>query len=110
MLGEISAMAHITGGGIPGNLNRVLPPTMDAAVDTSTWELPNLFRVLAEVGAVEADEMFRAFNMGVGMFVISNTAKSSVIQEHVKAQGIPAWTMGTITKGTGRVILNGGKV
>jgi phosphoribosylformylglycinamidine cyclo-ligase len=52
--------------------------------------------------------MYRAFNMGVGMVVISNTAQSSRIQEHVKAQGVPAWTMGAITKGSGRVILNGG--
>jgi phosphoribosylformylglycinamidine cyclo-ligase len=108
VLGDVSAMAHITGGGLPGNLNRVLPSNMDAAVDTSSWEIPNLFRVLAEEGAVEPDEMFRAFNMGVGMVVISNTAQSSLIQEHVKAQGVPAWTMGAITTGTGRVILNGG--
>jgi phosphoribosylformylglycinamidine cyclo-ligase len=110
VLADVNAMAHITGGGLPGNLNRVLPLNMDAAVDTSSWEIPNLFRVLAEQGAVEPDEMFRAFNMGVGMVVISNTAQSSRIQEHVRAQGVPAWTMGKITKGTGRVILNGGKV
>ncbi len=108
VLGDVSAMAHITGGGLPGNLNRVLPPTMDALVDTSTWKIPNLFQVLAEEGAVETEEMFRAFNMGVGMVVISDTAKSSRIQEHVNAQGVPAWTMGEITKGAGRVILNGG--
>src|SRR5471032_101171 len=110
VLGDVNAMAHITGGGLPGNLNRVLPSNMDATVDTSSWEIPNLFRVLAEEGAVAPDEMYRAFNMGVGMVVISNTVKSSRIQEHVRAQGVPAWTMGTITKGTGRVILNGGKV
>jgi phosphoribosylformylglycinamidine cyclo-ligase len=108
VLGDVHAMAHITGGGLPGNLNRVLPPTMDAAVDTASWEIPNLFRVLAEEGAVQPDEMYRAFNMGVGMVVISNTAQSSRIQEHAKAQGVPAWTMGVITKGSGRVILNGG--
>ena len=108
VLGDVHAMAHITGGGLPGNLNRVLPPTMDAAVDTASWEIPNLFRVLAEEGAVQPDEMFRAFNMGVGMVVISDTAQSSRIQEHVKAQGVPAWTMGVITRGSGRVILNGG--
>src|ERR1039458_4566333 len=67
VLGDVHAMAHIAGGGLPGNLNRVLPPTMDAAVDTASWEIPNLFRVLAEEGAVQPDEMYRAFNMGVGM-------------------------------------------
>jgi phosphoribosylaminoimidazole (AIR) synthetase len=54
--------------------------------------------------------MFRAFNMGVGMVVISNTAKSSRIQQRVRAQGVPAWTMGVVSKGSGRVILNGGKL
>jgi len=110
LLGDIHAMAHITGGGLPGNLNRVLPATMDAQVDTSTWETPNVFRVLAEGGAVDRDEMFRAFNMGVGMVVISNTAQSSRIQQHARAQGVPAWTMGTVSKGSGKVILNGGKL
>jgi phosphoribosylformylglycinamidine cyclo-ligase len=108
VLGDVHAMAHITGGGLPGNLNRVLPPTLDAVVETSTWETPNLFRVLAEGGAVETAEMFRAFNMGVGMVVISGTAESSRIQHHAVSHGIPAWTMGVIAKGTGRVILNGG--
>jgi phosphoribosylformylglycinamidine cyclo-ligase len=110
VLGEIHAMAHITGGGLPGNLNRVLPPTMDAQVDTTSWETPNLFKVLAEAGAVESDEMFRAFNMGVGMVVISNTAAAARIQQHVRGQGVPAWTMGAVSKGSGQVILNGGKL
>jgi phosphoribosylformylglycinamidine cyclo-ligase len=108
LLGEVHAMAHITGGGLPGNLNRVLPAHLDAVVDTSTWDTPNLFRVLAQEGAVDGDEMFRAFNMGVGMVVISGTAESADIQEHVRAQGVPAWTMGVVTTGSGRVILKGG--
>jgi len=108
VLGEVHAMAHITGGGLPGNLNRVLPPALDAVVETATWELPNLFRVLAEAGKVARDEMFRAFNMGVGMVVISDTAGADRVREHATARGVPAWTMGVITKGSGRVILKGG--
>jgi phosphoribosylformylglycinamidine cyclo-ligase len=108
LLGEVHAMAHITGGGLPGNLNRVLPPTMDAVVDTGTWELPNLFQVLGEGGAVDRAEMFRAFNMGVGMVVISGTAESSRIQEVAKTLGVRAWEMGVVAKGTGQVILHGG--
>jgi phosphoribosylformylglycinamidine cyclo-ligase len=110
VLGDVHAMAHITGGGLPGNLNRVLPPNMDAVVDITTWERPNLFRVLAEAGAVSSDEMFRAFNMGVGMVVISDTAGSSRIRELAKIQGIAAWQMGAVAKGSGRVILNGGSI
>jgi phosphoribosylformylglycinamidine cyclo-ligase len=107
VLGSIHAMAHITGGGLPGNLNRVLPQSMDAVVDTASWELSNLFRVLAEGGGVVPDEMFRAFNMGVGMVVISSASESSLIQRHAAAQGVPAWTMGAVTRGSGRVVLNG---
>jgi phosphoribosylformylglycinamidine cyclo-ligase len=110
MLGDVHAMAHITGGGLPGNLNRVLPPTLDAIVDTSSWELPNIFSVLAEVGAVETIEMYRAFNMGVGMVVISGPAESSRIQNHANGAGVKAWTMGVVAKGSGRVILNGGNI
>ena len=98
-------MAHITGGGIPGNLNRVLPSSCDAAVDTATWEIPNLFQVLAEGGGVEREEMFRAFNMGVGMVVISTGDVAERIQQHAKSQGVHAWTMGAITNGSGRVNL-----
>jgi phosphoribosylformylglycinamidine cyclo-ligase len=110
LLGDIHAMAHITGGGLPGNLNRVLPDSMDAQVDTDTWATPNVFQVLAEAGGVERGEMFRAFNMGVGMVVISSTAGAARIQQHVRAQGVPAWTMGSVSKGSGQVILNGGKL
>jgi phosphoribosylformylglycinamidine cyclo-ligase len=81
---------------------------MDAVVDTDSWETPNLFRVLADAGAVSSDEMFRAFNMGVGMVVISGTVESSRIRELAKAQGVAAWQMGVVAKGSGRVILNGG--
>jgi phosphoribosylformylglycinamidine cyclo-ligase len=88
----------------------VLPASLDAVVETASWEIPNLFRVLADAGAVERDEMFRAFNMGVGMVVISDTAESSRIQEHARAQGVAAWTMGAVTKGSGRVILKGGSI
>ncbi len=108
VLDGVHAMAHITGGGLPGNLNRVLPATLDAVVDTTSWETPNVFRVLQESGAVETDEMFRAFNMGVGMVVISDTAGAARVHERASALGVPAWTIGAVTKGSGRVILNGG--
>ena len=54
VLANIHAMAHITGGGLPGNLNRALPPTLDAVVDTTSWEIPNVFRQLAGGGRCRA--------------------------------------------------------
>jgi phosphoribosylformylglycinamidine cyclo-ligase len=107
VLGHVHAMAHITGGGLPGNLNRALPETLDAAVDTSTWTIPSTFRVLAEAGAVAPLEMFRAFNMGVGMVVITAQDKVRDITSRAAACGIDAWECGTVVPGTGRVRLDG---
>ena len=108
VLGRVHAMAHITGGGLPGNLGRALPPTADAIVDPSTWTVPHVYQVLEEAGGVEPAEMFRAFNMGVGMVVISDTAGADAVMQSAAAQGVGAWTMGEVARGTGRVILNGG--
>ena len=107
VLGHVHAMAHITGGGLPGNLNRALPETLDAAVDTSTWTIPSTFRVLAEAGAVAPLEMFRAFNMGVGMVVITAQDNVRDITSRAAACGIDAWECGTVVAGTGRVRLDG---
>ncbi len=106
---QIHAMAHITGGGLPGNLDRALPPTLDAVVDTRSWEIPNVFRVLEEAGGVARDEMFRAFNMGVGMVVITDTAGAVRVRASATAAGIRSWQLGEIAEGTGNVILKGGK-
>jgi phosphoribosylformylglycinamidine cyclo-ligase len=108
VLGVVHAMAHITGGGIPGNLNRALPPSLDAVVDTSTWEIPNLFRQLAEAGGVDRDEMFRAFNMGVGMVVIGPEAAAHEVIAAAARSGVNAWRTGEVRPGSGRVILNQG--
>ena len=107
VLGQVHAMAHITGGGLPGNLNRALPDTLDADVDTGTWTIPSTFRVLAEAGAVAPLEMFRAFNMGVGMVVITAQDNVRDITARAAASGIDAWQCGTVVQGTGRVRLDG---
>jgi phosphoribosylformylglycinamidine cyclo-ligase len=107
VLGDVHAMAHITGGGLPGNLDRALPPTLDAVVDTSTWDVPTVFRVLEEAGGVDRGEMFRAFNMGVGMVLIADEAGAGRISAAAAAGGVPAWTMGAVVPGSGSVRLNG---
>ncbi|HUO52200.1 MAG TPA: phosphoribosylformylglycinamidine cyclo-ligase [Gemmatimonadaceae bacterium] len=105
VLGRVHAMAHITGGGLLGNLDRALPKTLDAVVDTASWELPVLFRVLQEAGAVERMEMFRAFNMGVGMVVIAPPADADAVIASARAAGCPAWVAGHVAPGTGLVRL-----
>ena len=104
-LGRIHAMAHVTGGGLPGNLNRALPPSLDARVDTTSWIVPTLFRVLVDAGGVERAEAFRAFNMGVGMVVITDRAGADALIPAVRGAGVDAWIMGDVVSGTGSVIL-----
>lgn len=107
VLGSIHAMAHITGGGLPGNLNRALPAALDADVDTSTWTVPSVFQVLADAGSVATSEMFRAFNMGVGMVVIVPPDAVGTITARAAACGIDAWELGRVVPGTGRVLMDG---
>ncbi|MBM4194558.1 MAG: phosphoribosylformylglycinamidine cyclo-ligase [Gemmatimonadetes bacterium] len=106
VLGRIHAMAHITGGGIPGNLDRALPGAIDAIVHRSTWDLPGVFRVLQEAGSVPDAEMFRAFNMGVGMIVAVSGADADAVCASAQAAGVPAWKIGELVKGSGRVVLD----
>lgn len=105
LLANIHAMAHITGGGIPGNLNRVLPPNLDARVDTTSWQIPNLFAQLQRAGGVERSEMFRTFNMGVGMVVIAAEQDAAAIINASIATDIRAWRLGVVTEGSGEVVL-----
>ncbi|MGH7664969.1 MAG: phosphoribosylformylglycinamidine cyclo-ligase [Gemmatimonadaceae bacterium] len=106
VLGHIHAMAHITGGGIPGNLNRALPRNLDAVVEPSSWEVPELFLVLERAGQVPRREMFPAFNMGVGMVVITGADAASRVIASAAAAGVHGWPLGRVVAGSGRVILN----
>ena len=67
---DVRAVAHITGGGIPGNLNRVLPKHVDAVVERGAWETPRIFGEIQRLGGIDSDEMARVFNLGVGMLVV----------------------------------------
>jgi phosphoribosylformylglycinamidine cyclo-ligase len=67
---DVKAVAHITGGGIPGNLNRVLPRTCDAVVERRTWEPPRIFTEIQALGQVDPDEMAKVFNLGIGMILV----------------------------------------
>jgi phosphoribosylformylglycinamidine cyclo-ligase len=106
VLGQVRAMAHITGGGLPGNLNRALPPTLDAVVDTTSWNIPNLFLQLERAGGVDRYEMYRTFNMGVGMVVIADESEVSAVMDAASAQGVRAWRLGAVRPGKGEVLLN----
>ncbi len=99
--GRIRAMAHVTGGGIPGNLPRSLPEGLGARIDTRSWEVPPLFRTLAELGQVDDAEMFRVFNMGVGMLLVADAADADALLAELGAAGSPAWAIGSVVEGSG---------
>lgn len=105
LLARVHALAHITGGGLPGNVSRALPPSLDAVIDRASWTVPAVFDVLAEAGAVSRDEMDRAFNMGVGMVVVAAPTEADAIVAGVAAAGVDAWPIGTVVPGTGRVVM-----
>ncbi|MEK7740215.1 MAG: AIR synthase-related protein, partial [Pseudomonadota bacterium] len=93
---DVHAMAHITGGGLPGNLPRVLPNGAQAVINESSWQWPELFKLLQREGAVEQFEMYRTFNCGVGMVIAVDAADADKTIEVLTAQGEKAWTIGHI--------------
>ncbi|HYJ80400.1 MAG TPA: phosphoribosylformylglycinamidine cyclo-ligase [Longimicrobiaceae bacterium] len=103
--GAVHGLAHITGGGLVDNVPRVLPRTLDARIDRSSWEVPNLFRVLQREGGVEDAEMFRAFNMGIGMVAVVPPDQVDSLVAGVNAIGETAWVAGEIVGGEGKVVL-----
>ncbi len=104
-LQQIHAMAHITGGGIPGNLDRALPPNIDAVVEMASWEIPAVFRVLESAGGVERAEMYRTFNQGIGMIVITDTHGAEAVRDLATRGGVDSWVIGHTRFGSGRVHL-----
>lgn len=106
VLDRVHALAHITGGGLPGNLDRAMPAHLDARVDTRSWEVPNLFQVLGEAGGVGLEEQFRAFNMGVGMVVACDPSEVDRVLAAARAAGVPGWLLGDVVRGRGEVRLD----
>jgi phosphoribosylformylglycinamidine cyclo-ligase len=99
-------MAHITGGGLLENLDRALPKTLDAAVELSSWRVPVVFRVLMEAGKVEPAEMYRTFNMGVGMVVICAPSDAASVLTAASEAGVEGWKLGSLRPGSGAVKLS----
>lgn len=103
----VHALAHITGGGIPGNLNRVLPDTVDALIEGGSWPMPNACRVVQDGGHVADEEMRRVFNLGVGMIAVCANADAEAVKRAASSAGVEAWTIGRVVKGTGTVRWDG---
>ena len=101
----VHGMAHITGGGLPGNIPRVLPKDCDAVIKKSNWPKHKIFTFLQETGPVEEAEMFRVFNMGIGFVLIVAEDFANSIKKKLTKYGEQVYKIGRITTGTGKVIL-----
>ena len=93
---DIHAMAHITGGGLPGNVPRVLPDGLRATIDERSWQWPALFNFLQQHGQVDRFEMYRTFNCGVGMVIAVAPEDASRCIDFLNAHGEQAWQLGTV--------------
>ncbi|MES3034036.1 MAG: phosphoribosylformylglycinamidine cyclo-ligase [Gemmatimonadota bacterium] len=105
VLTRVHGMAHITGGGLPGNVNRMLPPDLDAVIDLASWTVPNVYVQLQAAAQVGAREMFRTFNMGVGMVIACDAADVADVRSAAAAADTHSWVLGAIRPGTGTVQL-----
>jgi phosphoribosylformylglycinamidine cyclo-ligase len=95
----IKAMAHITGGGLPGNVPRVLPPGLTVRIKRNSWPVPPIFKLIAAKGPVDSLEMMKVFNMGVGFVVIVAPAFATAIMDHLREMGERCWILGKVRKG-----------
>ena len=99
--GRVRALAHITGGGLAGNIPRVLPQGLAARVRRGSWEVPRLFRLIQAGGRVSEEEMFRTFNMGIGMAVIVAPADLHDVEHSLERRGETSFVMGSVVAGSG---------
>ncbi|PZG00583.1 phosphoribosylformylglycinamidine cyclo-ligase [Micromonospora deserti] len=104
---EVRALAHVTGGGIPGNLVRILPEHVDAVVNRSTWKPQPVFDLIQSKGRIEDVEMEATFNMGVGMFAIVSAEDADRALATLTGRGVDAWQAGEIIEGSGNVQMIG---
>jgi phosphoribosylformylglycinamidine cyclo-ligase len=103
VLQQVHGLAHITGGGIPGNLVRVLPPGCEAIVDPDSWTVPPLFEVLQRGGGISSDEMREVFNLGVGMIAVLPSDALPAAERAAREAGIATWPIGQIRHGAAAV-------
>ncbi|MEO2068606.1 MAG: phosphoribosylformylglycinamidine cyclo-ligase [Desulfurobacteriaceae bacterium] len=102
---EVKGIAHITGGGIPGNLVRILPKNVDAVVKKGTWKVLPIFKFIQEKGNVEENEMFKTFNMGIGLCLVVSKENVDKAKEILEREGETVYVIGEIREGSGKVVI-----
>ena len=104
----VRAMAHITGGGLTGNVPRVLPPGCKAVIESGSWSVPRIFALLQENGQIAEDEMFRTFNMGIGLVLVVAREHGDHARGLLSSFGESVSAIGEIVAGSRGVEYTGG--
>jgi phosphoribosylformylglycinamidine cyclo-ligase len=99
----LHGLAHITGGGIEENLDRILPPGVDAMIDPGSWQRPVIFDWLMETGGIAESEMRRVFNMGIGMIAVVSEYYAASVASQLQGCGVNTFPIGKIIAGSGKV-------
>ncbi len=101
---RITGLAHITGGGLPGNVPRMLPPDCDAVIRRGAWPIPPIFGLLEHLGVAE-DEMYRVFNMGIGLVLAVRPSSARIVSQRLRRSGEQPYEIGRVVRGHGRLEL-----
>jgi phosphoribosylformylglycinamidine cyclo-ligase len=101
----ITAMSHITGSGLPGNVPRTLGTNLNAKLNKKAWTVPPVFEFLQRHGQIAEEEMFNVFNMGIGYVIAVKPAFADSVQEQLQKLGQSVCVLGKLTRGTGRVVI-----
>jgi phosphoribosylformylglycinamidine cyclo-ligase len=102
---DAHGFAHVTGGGLAGNLVRVLPPHLDAVVDRATWAPQPIFELIARTGSVAREQLELTFNLGVGMIAVVAAERAPDALALAESRGLPAWPIGELREGAGKVTI-----
>ena len=103
--GLIKGLAHITGGGVTDNVPRILPEGTSVKIEKNSWPIPPLFELLRRLGNVSENEMYRTFNMGVGMVIVCSPGDAPIIEAHLQGYGERCYTIGNVIAGNREVLI-----
>lgn len=101
--GMIKGLAHVTGGGLTDNIPRILPEGCAVEIEKGSWPVLPVFKLMQELGNVSDAEMYRTFNMGAGMVVVTSAQNRAAIESHLQQQGTPVYEIGRVTNGNKEV-------
>jgi phosphoribosylformylglycinamidine cyclo-ligase len=102
---KILGIAHITGGGLIENIPRILPEGLSVEINSGSWQKPSIFSLIQKEGKIAEQEMYRTFNMGIGMVLIVSNSEAEKILEELESINCEAYLIGQVIKGNKETIV-----